>query len=37
MVIGQHVYKGIWTPLTDESISMSMQEDNERHKYAVND
>ena len=37
VAIGQHVYKRVWTPLTDESVSASMREDNERHEYAVND
>ena len=27
----------IWTPLTDESVSTSMWEDNERYGYTVND
>ena len=37
VVIGQHVYERVQTPLTDKSISVSMQEDNEYDKYAVND
>ena len=27
----------VWTPLTDKSVSASMQENNKHDKYAVND
>ena len=37
MVIGQHVYKCVWTPLTNKSISVSMQEENKCDEYTVND
>ena len=32
VVIGQHVYKRVFI---DESVSISMQEDNKRHEYSV--
>ena len=37
MVIGEHVYKCVWTPLTDKSASSSMQEDKEPDEFAAND
>ena len=37
MVIGEHVYKHVWTPLTDKNINTSMWEDNEHDEYTVND
>ena len=35
--IDQRVYKCVWTPLTDKSISTPMREDNKHDKYAVSD
>ena len=35
VVIGQHVYKHVCTPLTDKRVSASMWEDNKHDKYAV--
>ena len=29
VVIGQHIYKHVWSSLTDKSISASMEEDKE--------
>ena len=36
MVRGQHIYKSIWTPLTDKTHKCMLRENNERDKYAVN-
>ena len=37
MVRGQHVYKSVWTPLTDKMCKCILQEDNECNIYAIND
>ena len=41
VVRGQHVYKSIWTPLTDWCSKTHkctpVREDDERDKYAIND
>ena len=36
VVRGQHVYKGVWTLLTDKTHKCILREDNEHDKYAVN-
>ena len=36
VVRGQHVYKSVWTSLTDKTRKCILQEDNECDKYAVN-
>ena len=36
VVRGQHVNKSAWTPLIDKIRKCTLQEDNERDKYAVN-
>ena len=40
VVRGQHVYKSVWTPLTDwcsKTRKCQVREDDERDKYAIND
>ena len=37
MVTGQHIYKSVWTSLTDKMSKFIMLEDNKRGAYAVND
>ena len=41
VVRGQHVYKSVWTPLTDWCSKtrncIPVKEDDERDKYAIND
>ena len=36
VVIGQHIYKCVWTPLTDKSVSTTMQEGNKHDEHTVN-
>ena len=36
VVRGQYVYKSAWTPLNHKTRKCILREDNERHKYAVN-
>ena len=38
VVRGQHVYKSVWTSLTDWCIKcILVREDDERDKYTIND
>ena len=37
MVRDQHIYKSVWTPLTNKTCKCILQEDNECDKYTVND
>ena len=36
VVRGQHVYKSVWSPLTDKMHKCILWEDNECDKYTVN-
>ena len=36
VVRGQHIYKSVWTPLTDNTHKCILQEDNKHDKYTVN-
>ena len=36
VVRGQHVYKSVWTPLTDKTRKCILREDNESDKYTIN-
>ena len=37
VVRGQHVFKSVWTLLTNKTHKLIMLEDNKRGKYAAND